>query len=104
MKVVESCRVQRSPSMVRRVSPRRTVSGNDGSYSFADLPPGGYTVRASAPGLTLRQAAKTTLRAGSQILNLQLSVAAEKQEVTVEESGAPAVSTDAASNTSATVL
>jgi hypothetical protein len=83
---------------------KTAVSGNDGSYNFPELPPGAYTVRASAPGLILRQATKITLRAGSQILNLQLNVAAEKQEVTVEESGAPAVSTDAANNASATVL
>jgi hypothetical protein len=83
---------------------KAAVSGNDGSYNFSELPPGAYTVRASAPGLALRQALKTTLREGSQVLNLQLNVAAEKQEVTVEESGAPAVSTDATSNASATVL
>jgi hypothetical protein len=83
---------------------KAAVSGNDGAYSFAGLPPGGYTVRASAPGLMLRQAVKTTLRAGSQMLNLQLNVVAEKQQVTVEDSAAPAVSTDAASNASATVL
>lgn len=57
---------------------KAAVSGNDGSYSFADLPAGAYTIRASAPGLTLRQAAKTTLRTGSQILNLQLNVVSEK--------------------------
>jgi len=100
MKVAESSVTLNGPAGLSKAS----ASGNDGSYSFADLPPGSYTVRASAPGLTLRQAAKATLRAGSQILNLQLNVAAEKQEVTVEESGAPAVSTDAASNASATVL
>src|SRR6516165_10029715 len=83
---------------------RAAVSGNDGSYNLPELPAGAYTVRASAPGLALRQALKTTLREGSQVLNLQLNVAAEKQEVTVEESGAPAVSVEAASNASATVL
>jgi len=83
---------------------KATMSDNDGSYSFSDLPPGSYSVRASAPGLALRQPAKTTLRNGTQILNLLLNVAAEKQEVTVEESGAPAVSTEAASNASAIVL
>jgi hypothetical protein len=83
---------------------KATASGNDGSYSFADLPPGTYTIRAFAQGLTLRQAVKTTLAAGSQVLNLQLNVVAQKQEVNVEESAAPAVSTDATSNASATVL
>jgi hypothetical protein len=83
---------------------RTGVSGNDGSYVFAALPPGDYTVRASAPGLILRQPAKTTLTAGGHVLNLLLNVVAEKQQVTVEENGAPTVSTDAASNASAVVL
>jgi hypothetical protein len=80
------------------------MSGNDGSYSFADLPSGSYTIHASAPGLALRQAAKIDLKPGAQTLNLLLNVAAEKQEVTVDDNGAPAVSTDAASNASAVVL
>ena len=80
------------------------TSGNDGSYSFADLPSGSYTVHASAPGLALRQAVKIDLKSGTQSLNLLLNVAAEKQQVTVEDVGAPAVSTDAASNASAVVL
>ncbi|HJZ95747.1 MAG TPA: carboxypeptidase regulatory-like domain-containing protein [Candidatus Solibacter sp.] len=80
------------------------MSGNDGSYSFADLPSGSYTIHASAQGLALRQAAKIDLKPGTQTLNLLLNVAAEKQEVTVDDNGAPAVSTDAASNASAVIL
>jgi len=83
---------------------KTSTSGNDGSYSFADLPSGSYIVRASAPGLALRQAAKIDLKSGAQTLNLLLHVVAEKQEVTIEDAGAPAVSTDAASNASAVVL
>src|SRR5438034_1353563 len=58
---------------------KTTAAANDGLYSFSDLPPGGYTVQASAPGLVLRQPAKISARAGSQTLNLLLNVAAEKQ-------------------------
>src|SRR5258708_17515254 len=83
---------------------RTAASANDGSYSFADLPSGSYTVRASAPGLILRQPARTSLKPGTATLNLLLNVAAEKQEVTVEDVSAPAVSTDAAANASAVVL
>src|SRR5205814_5693374 len=83
---------------------RTGASANDGSYSFADLPVGSFTVRASAPGLALRQAAKIDLKSGNQTLNLLLNVVAEKQEVTVEDSGSAAVSTDAASNASAVVI
>jgi hypothetical protein len=65
----------------------------------------GYTIRASAPGLALPQHQKMNLHAGAQALNLQLSIAAQKQEVTVEASGGVAtVSTEAASNVSAIVL
>jgi hypothetical protein len=83
---------------------KTAASGNDGSYSFNDLPLGSYTVRAAAPGLALRQAARVDIKPGAQTLNLLLNVAAERQEVTVEDNGAPAVSTDAASNASAVVL
>src|SRR5215472_8498263 len=34
---------------------KAAVSGNDGSYSFAGLPLGAFTIRASAPRLALRQ-------------------------------------------------
>src|ERR1039457_4439281 len=37
---------------------KTTVAANDGSYSFLSLPPGNYTVQASAPGLSLREPAK----------------------------------------------
>jgi hypothetical protein len=83
---------------------KTATAANDGSYSLADLPPGNYTVHASAPGLVLRQPAKLGLKSGTQTLNLLLNVAAEKQEVTVGENGAPSVSTEAAANASAVVL
>jgi len=83
---------------------RATVSGADGTYSFGDLPAASYTVHASAPGLALRQPAKITTQAAYQTLNLLLSVAMEKQEVTVAENGAATVSTEAANNASAVVI
>ena len=83
---------------------KTTTSGNDGAYSFTDLPLGSYAVHATAPSLALRQAAKVELKSSSQTLNLLLNVSTEKQEVTVEDRVGPAVSTDAASNASAVVL
>jgi hypothetical protein len=83
---------------------KTAVAANDGSYSFLDLPPGNYTVHASAPGLALQQSAKIAARGGSQTLNLLLNVAADKQSLTVEENGGPTVSTEAAANASAVVL
>ncbi len=45
-----------------------------------------------------------TIRAGTQTLNLRLMVASTVQQIVVEENAGPAVSTDAASNATATVL
>src|SRR5947207_2731986 len=83
---------------------RSIAAGADGTYSFSDLPAGSYIVQASAPGLAMRRPAKLSLTSGVQTLNLLLNVAAAKQEVTVEETGRPTVSTDAAANASAVVL
>src|SRR5258708_9596553 len=82
---------------------KATVTAIDGSYSFTALPSGSYKVQASAPGFALRQPAQHSLSAGSQTLNLLLAVVAEKQVVTVEESGAPARTTEASAHPRASV-
>src|SRR5579862_4259083 len=63
-----------------------TASG-DGNYSVTGLPPGKYAVQASSPGLIQNQPATVDVSGGVQpaTLNLQLRVAAEKQEVMVQE-------------------
>jgi hypothetical protein len=83
---------------------KTTTSGDNGSYSFAGLTPGDYSVQASAPDLAMAQPVKVAVRNGAQTLNLQLRVAATVQQVTVRENAGPAVSTDASSNASALVL
>lgn len=83
---------------------RTTKTGADGSYAFADLPAGEYTVRASGPQLGLREPATIKMRSSTQTLNLVLHILAEKQELTVEENSNPAISTDAAANASAVVM
>ncbi len=83
---------------------KTTKSAGDGTYVFRDLALDEYTVRASAPGLILRQPVRVSARPGSPAVNLVLNVAAEKQQVSVEESAGPAVSTDPSANASATVL
>jgi hypothetical protein len=83
---------------------KTATAGNDGNYAFTDLRPGEYTVQSSAPQLMLAKPVKIAVQAGTQTLNLSLVVAADRQQVTVEDSAGPAVSTDAASNASAMIL
>lgn len=80
-----------------------TTSDQSGGYSIS-LAPGPYTVQASAPDLALPNALQITLKNGSQVFNLTLEVKAVTQSLNVQDTGAPTVSTDAASNASAMVL
>jgi hypothetical protein len=82
---------------------RTSVTDAQGFYSFESIPPGKYSVQASAPQLIQAQGVNITLHAGPQTLNLTLKVASVSEKVTVEES-APVLSTDSASNASAVVL
>jgi hypothetical protein len=83
---------------------RNTLSGRDGTYLFAGLPPGEYRAIASAPQLNMPQAAAVSLKPGPNTLNLQLHVAAASQQVTVSDDAGPGVSLEASSNASATVI
>jgi len=83
---------------------RATTTAADGAYSFTGLPYGEYTIQASASRFAVREPVHVTLSAGTQTLNLVLYVAAEKQQLTVEENAGPAVSTEASANASAIVL
>ena len=83
---------------------KTAVTGGDGAYTFSGLTPGDYVVQASAPQLVLPQPRTVTIRNGAQSLNLRLAVASTAQQIVVEENAGPAVSTEAAGNTSATVL
>lgn len=86
-------------------APARTTTADErGSYSFAGVQPGNYSVQASAPQLTQAQPANITLKPGPQVLNLMLKVASMSEKVTVQENSAPALSTDSSNNASALVL
>ncbi len=83
---------------------KSATADETGAYTFAGLTPGDYTVQASAPELSQPQPARIALKPGVQSLNLVLHVASMAEKVTVEESAAPAVSTESSNNASAVVL
>ena len=82
---------------------RTSVADPKGTYSFEGVPPGKYSVQATAPQLIQAQAVNITLNAGPQTLTLTLKVASVSEKVTVEDS-ASVLSTDSSSNASAVVL
>src|SRR6516164_4738072 len=53
---------------------RIEVTGPQGSYTFANLPPGAYTLEASAPQLILAPT-RINLAAGPNTIDLQLTIA-----------------------------
>ncbi len=73
------------------------TSDNNGMYSLTALAAGNYSVTAAAPDLAM-QPVTVVIRAGSQTLNLKLGVASTVQQVTVQESAGPVLSTDSSSN------
>jgi len=83
---------------------KMAAADSGGLYTFPSVPPGEYTLQASAPQLTQRQPQSVTLRGGTQIVNLRLMVASTVQQIVVEENAGPAVSLEAANNASAVVL
>src|ERR1035441_1516288 len=70
---------------------KSTVADNNGSYAFAGVTPGDYTVQASAPELSLAQPAKVTLLPGAQTLNLTLQVSSLSEKVTVQDTSGQAL-------------
>ena len=82
---------------------KSVTSDSNGSYSAGGLAPGAYTVTAAAPDLAM-QPVQITLRTGVQTLNLQLKVASTVQQVTVQETVGPAVSTEVTNNANQLVL
>src|SRR5262249_57263799 len=83
---------------------KNTSTGMDGSYSFAGITPGEYTLKVSYPGFGNFE--KTVTIEAGKIADapVQLLVTAEKQRVTVEESAGPTVSVEPDNNATAMVL
>lgn len=84
---------------------KSATAGDDGSYSISGVPAGKYNVVATSPGLQQPQPLAIDVAASQNVTaNVQLQVAAEKQEVTVQENAGPQVSVDPSQNAGALVL
>jgi hypothetical protein len=83
---------------------RTATAAGDGSYSFKALPPGTYTLSASAPSLAMREPVLVNLQAASQTIHLQMKVVGVEQRVTVQENAGATVNTDPANNAGALVI
>ena len=63
---------------------RTATTGEDGNYSFGDLTPGKYVVRAAAPGFAAFENTEVKVVAGpGTVFDIQLTVPSQKQEITV---------------------
>jgi hypothetical protein len=72
-----------------------TKSDNKGVYSFANLPPGTYTLSATAPNFGVKTFDSVGLNAGLELtLDISLEPASEKTEVNVESSEVGKVETE----------
>src|SRR6266850_3167725 len=63
---------------------KTAITDAEGNYSFPSLPPGRYTLHASAPGFAAFENSEVEVTAGRTVpLNITLSVAIEQAEVTI---------------------
>jgi hypothetical protein len=83
---------------------RVATSGGDGAYVLTGLAVGTYTVQAASAGLKQLQPATVNIGSGTITLNITLQVASEKQEITVQESTGPQLTTDPSQNADALVM
>jgi len=91
-------------TVVGRGGERTAATDAAGAYAVTGLAPATYAVRILAPGFGLFRAKVDVAAGGVATVDANLVVALEKQEVTVEAEGAPAVSTEASNNAGALVL
>jgi len=79
------------------------TTSDSGSYLVNGLSPGNYTVRASFPGMQ-SQPVTAEVSVGIATLDITVRLVLEKQEVTVQDSVGPQVSTDPSASAGAVVL
>ncbi|HKO97267.1 MAG TPA: carboxypeptidase regulatory-like domain-containing protein [Pyrinomonadaceae bacterium] len=82
---------------------KTTTTDAEGNYAFPSLPPGRYTLRATAPGFSVYENTELEVTAGRTVpLDLVLSVAVEQAEVTITAESP--ISTEPENNAGALVL
>jgi hypothetical protein len=82
---------------------KTVTSAGDGAYALAGIAPGDYAITGAAVALNMSEPEHVTVGAAVRTLDLHLKVVTVTEQVNVQ-SNATSVSTDAASNASATVL
>ena len=75
-----------------------------GVYQLQGLPPGSYTIQASAAALSSGAPAKLTIKPGAQELDIRLLIAATTQQLDVKGDAGTAIDVDPAANASAVIL
>ena len=84
---------------------RTSATDASGAYSFSNVPPGQYTLKATYEGLQQPSPVSITVATGhTSTANIGMTVKSQMQEVTVEGESSNNVSTDPANNLSALVL
>ena len=85
-------------------STKTAQTQSDGSYTFAGVRPGAYTVHVTMPGFQPVDKAVTVTAGGTVQAPIQLQVAAEKQEVTVAAEAGTTVSVEPDNNATALTI
>src|SRR5580692_8101689 len=83
---------------------QQAQSQADGSYTFVGMQPGDYTLGVTYPGFNVFSKVVTVTAGGTATLPIQLSVLAEKQEITVQGEAGPTVSVEPDNNVGALVI
>ena len=79
---------------------KRTVTNNEGVYTFAGLTLGSYKIQANSPGFTQSEEQTVDVKTGRQSFDITLKVTIE-EKVTVAETP---ISTEATNNANQTVI
>ena len=84
--------------------PMTTATADNGTWSFAGVPAGDYTLKVEFPGFTVFDKTFTVQAGKTTDITIQLVPETSRQEVTVSASPGPELSLDSANNASAATI